>query len=178
MFSFFTKKERIKITDIIWMTQAAKWEGIAACWKKDRPVIICWFDDTLQQLQSLPGSETEAADSLFLASHLHPSQLEAGRPVFFAEHYPLRKKEMELFERLQLREAIVHSALDEPLFLHFGGEKIAGLMKQMGMTADESLRHPMIGKAISNAQEKIEKKVMTESLAASAGQWLEKNGMY
>jgi hypothetical protein len=174
MFNFFSKKERVKVTDIIWITEAAKWNGILDSWQKDRPAIICWFDATLHRLQSLFSNEPGADEYLFLAGHVHPSQL-TGKAVLFAEHYPLHKKEMELFERLPDQEIVVHSALEEPLFLHFGGDKIIQLMKQMGMTEDELLRHPMISKAIQTAQEKIGKKVTHESLASSAGEWLEKN---
>lgn len=176
MFNLFGKghRQRVKVTDIIWMTQTAKWNGILQAWKATQPLIVCWFDDTLQHLQNLFANEPGTDEALVLASHLHPSQL-AGRTVVFAEHYPLHKKEMELFERLQLPEIIVHAALNEPLLLQFGGERIAGLMKQLGMAAEESVSHPMISKAIVNAQEKIEKKVVTESLATSAAQWIAKN---
>lgn len=174
MFNFSGNKKHIKVTDIVWMTQDAKWNGLLQRWKKDHPVILCWFEATLQDLQSWFSNETGAAESLLLASHIHPSQL-SDKSIVFAEHYPLRKKETELFERLQPAEIVIHSALDEPLFTRFGGDRIIRMMKQMGMAAEESLQHTMISQAILHAQEKIEKKVPNESLATSAGEWMERN---
>lgn len=176
MFNFSVNKGRVKVTDIVWMTKAAKWNGIVQGWRKDQPAIICWFADTLQHLQSLFNAETGDV-SLFSASHIHPSQLE-GKTILFAEHYPLPQKETALFQRLPVKEIIVHSSLEEPFFRHFGGDKIIQLMKQMGMAADESICHPLISKAIITAQEKLEKKVLHESLAASPSEWMEKNILY
>jgi hypothetical protein len=176
MFNPFKKKDgSIKVTDKIWMTQAAKWNGIVDQWKKDpNIVIIAWFDSTLRHLETLFAQETSSAVSMYSAREVHSSQL-AGKKIIFAEHHPMRKKEQDAFVQWHLTEAIVYSGLDEPLFKLFGSDKIIGMMKSMGMKENEVIEHKMISSSIENAQEKIEKKVVTEQTAASQEEWVERN---
>jgi len=65
--------------------------------------------------------------------------------------------------------------LDEPLFSLFGGEKTIQLMRKMGMKEEEIIAHPMINRAIKNAQQKIASKVRAEVKADSAVDWFSKN---
>lgn len=85
-------------------------------------------------------------------------------PVIFIEHYPLRKKEEELFQSLRLTEAKIYSSLDEPLFAHFGGYKIIAMMQKMGMHENESVQHSLVTSALKNAQEKIARKFHLNNL--------------
>src|SRR5712675_1279569 len=172
MFNLFKKKEgSVKVTDKIWMTREAKWNGILELWKKDpSTAIIAWFDASATHLETLFARETTSPVSLFSARTVHSSHL-IGKKVIFAEHHPLRKKEQDAFSQWHLNEAVVHSALDEPLFKHFGGDKIIQMMKQLGMKEDSMIEHKMISNAIENAQEKIEKKVITEQPASSQQEW-------
>ena len=176
MFNLFKKKEgSIKVVDKIWMSQEAKWNGIIDLWRKDPGiVIIAWFDSTLRQLETLFAKEIASPASLFSARAVHSSQI-AGKKIIFAEHHPLRKKEQDTFLQWNLNEVIVHSALDEPFFKHFGSDKIVGMMKQLGMNDQSMVEHKMISGAIQNAQEKIEQKVTTEQPAASQQEWIERN---
>jgi hypothetical protein len=95
--------------------------------------------------------------------------------VVFAEHYPLPQKEQALFKTLDLKEIPVLSSLDEPLFMHFGGESLTDMMKKLGMKEDEVIGHAMITSSIRNAQQKLEKKVRIEKLTNSAGEWFALN---
>jgi hypothetical protein len=176
MFNLFKKKDgSVKIIDKIWMTQEAKWNGLLELWKKDPDiVIVAWFDSTLRHLETLFAKETTSPVSLFSARTIHGSQI-TGKKIIFAEHHPMRTKEQEAFSQWHLSEAIVHSAMDEPLFKHFGGDKIIGMMKQLGMKEDSMIEHKMISNAIENAQEKIEKKVITEQNTSSQQEWIERN---
>jgi len=176
MFNLFKKKEgSIKVIDKIWMAQEAKWNGIVELWKKDPEiVIVAWFDSTLRHLETLFAKETTSPVLLFSARTTHSSPI-AGKKIIFAEHHPMRKKEQETFNQWRLREAIVHSAMDEPLFKHFGGDKIVQMMKQLGMKEDSMIEHKMVSHAIENAQEKIEKKVITEQPASSQEEWIARN---
>jgi hypothetical protein len=176
MFNLFKKKEgSVKIIDRIWMSQDAKWKGIVELWRKDPSlVIIAWFDSTLRHLETLFSKETTSPVSLFAARTVHSSQI-TGKPVIFAEHHPMRSKELEVYSQWHLTEAIIHSALDEPLFKLFGSEKIVGMMKQLGMNDDNMIEHKMISSAIVNAQEKIEKKIVAEHSAVSQEEWIAKN---
>ncbi len=47
-------------------------------------------------------------------------------------------------------------SLEDDLLRIFGSEKIAGLMDKMGMREGEPIEHPMLSKAIENAQRKVE----------------------
>jgi hypothetical protein len=175
MFNFFKSKPAgIKTKDIIWMSEAAKWNGILETSKKEPSlVIICWFDATMQQAENLFADQTGKPE-LLMARQVHPSHT-TGRKVIFAEHYPLRSKEQDLFERLSLREVIIHSALEEPLFARFGGAKVIQLMKQLGMKESEPAEHKMISQSIVSAQEKIGKKITIEHSAGSQKEWMERN---
>jgi hypothetical protein len=94
-----------------------------------------------------------------------------NNPLIFAEHYPLRSKEEELFEKLNLPEAIIYSSLDEPLLSYFGGERLSGMVRALGLKEEEALEHTMISSSIKNAQEKIAGKVTIEQSASSASDW-------
>ena len=176
MFNLFKKKDDfVKVIDKIWISEEAKWKGIINEWKKDTEiVIITWFDSTHRQLETLFAKETSSPVSLFSAREVHASYI-AGKKVILAEHHPMRKKEQDAFTQWHLNEAVVHSAMDEPLFKHFGGERIVGMMKQLGMNENSMVEHKMISNAIENAQEKIGKKVVTEHLANSQQEWIERN---
>lgn len=95
--------------------------------------------------------------------------------VVFVEHYPLSKPETDLFSRLRLKEIPVLSALDEPIFMMFGGERTIELMKKLGMDEHESVAHSMITSSIKNAQRKLEEKVPFEKKASSMQEWFEVN---
>jgi hypothetical protein len=172
---FGGKKDAVNLTDIVWVSQTAKWNGIIEEWKKDSNLsIVCWFDKTQQQLETAFAKETRAPVSIFLAGQMHTALL-TGSQLVFAEHYPLHFKEAKLFEKLSLKDVTVHSSLDEPLFLKFNGEKISAVMKQMGMKENESVQHKLVSGAIRKAQDKIEKKVVSELLSTSAEEWMRKN---
>jgi hypothetical protein len=176
MFNLFRKKEPgVKVVDKILMVQAAKWKTLAAlCNKEQNVTLIFWFNETLRQAQENLGSEINLVNRSLIAGQVHLPQIE-GKKVVFAEHYPLPQKEKDLFERLQLEEAEVWSAMDEPLFKEFGSDKIVQMMKQFGMKEDQVIEHNMISKAIHNAQEKIEAKVTVDQMASSQDEWLRKN---
>lgn len=97
------------------------------------------------------------------------------RMVVFTEHYPLQKTEEQLFLRLNLKEVPVLSALDEPLFKFFGGERMQELMKQLGMGDNEILGHSMITSAIKNAQRKLAQRVFSEQKTNSQEKWFQLN---
>lgn len=176
MFNFFGKKTGgKKINDIVWATEEYKLKGLVEEWKKSPGfIIVCWFEDTVRKIESIFQTEINETVPVYTTRQLHAAIIK-DKPLFFAEHYPLRKKEEELFEQLPVEKITVYSALNEPLFLHFGGEKIIQLMKQLGMNESESIKNDLITKAIIRAQEKIEGKVSFEISAHSQKEWLEKN---
>ena len=88
-------------------------------------------------------------------------------------------REQEILDTLAalpcLHDITFHMALTDALMRHFGGERIASLMKSMGAEEEEFLSHPMITKSVRRAQEKVEKKVRREKEAESAEEWMRYN---
>ena len=176
MSSLFGKKERRPtVKDIVWTNTKAKWQGVVdLCNKDENTVFVFWFDETLRSAQHFLSGQMATKINLTMARDVRYSQIEK-KPVVFAEHYPLRKKEEELFQNLHLSAVRVLSALDEPLFLRFGSEKIVHLMRQLGMDDKESFENSMITTAIENAQEKIQRKMSFENTAQSQSEWFNRN---
>jgi hypothetical protein len=172
MFHLFKSKDEIKIRDVIWVHTDAKWKGIEHLWNKDpETVFVFWFEETMDDARAKMNNDLV---SFTLARELNHHHLD-GKPVVFAEHYPLPQKEQELFQRLQLKEVKILSALDEPLFKRFGADKIVGMLKNMGLNESEPLENQMITGAIKNAQQKLEKQASIDHSATSQRSWLEKN---
>lgn len=175
MFGLFGKKEKDIITDKVWFTTEAKW---AACRQlataQPDTLFVTWFEDTFHQLENALINNGLTADKIVMARQLTSHFATVGS-VVFAEHYPLRAKEEELCQKAGITAAAVFSALDEPLFKHFGSDKIIGLARSFGMKEEEAIEHTMVSSAIKNAQEKIAAKVTLEQAALSQADWLMKN---
>lgn len=176
MFSFFKKNTpHPTASDKIAIDTESKHAALYSLWEKDKQlVIIGWFDDSLQRLQDYFSRQTAEQVTLLTAREVSSPQI-AGRPVVFAEHYPLRNKEEVLFERLNLQPAVIYSSVDEPLLMLFGGERIGKMMRLMGMKKNELIEHKMISDSIRKAQEKIASKVSFEQSAHSAADWFKIN---
>jgi hypothetical protein len=177
MFQLFRKKApSIKYNDKIWLDEKTRFRALLEACRNDNQLwVVCWFDETLRRLQSFFSANAHATDNLVTARELKTLHMDGDRKIHFAEHYPLREKEEAVFEELKLKEVTIYSSLDEPLFTSFGGERIAGLIKKLGMDETESIEHPMISKSIQNAQEKISKKISFEQSAPSQDEWFIKN---
>src|SRR2546423_12459544 len=161
MFGFSKKKDDgIEVKDIIWISSEAKWKYLVKLWEENKEtVFIFWFDETLRQAEESISQKTNGPVTLILAREIHARDIE-NKPVIFAEHFPLLKKEEGLFRDLHCKEIKILSALDEPLFKRFGSDKIIELVKRLGMNENEPIEHAMITQAVQNAQQKIEKKLI------------------
>jgi len=80
-----------------------------------------------------------------------------------------------LIKNCKSEKIIVFMALYEPLFKHFGSEKLIPLMKMLGMKEDEVIEHNMVTKSIIRGQEKIAEQVILEQTAGSQEDWMRKN---
>lgn len=173
MFSFFKKKEpSVKVIDKIWMTETAKLNGCLSILKQNpNTVFVAWFSETYDKLNN------------FLALHSYNNSVAMYRDVHgvnkqdlvFAEHYPTLQKEQSFFLELGLQQAIVLTALDEPLMQFFGGDRINEVMKRMGMADDEMIEHNMIASSIQRAQKKIEESITMDNTASSQKEWFARN---
>ena len=175
MFNLFKKKSpAIKIVDKIWMYETYKLKAFANEFNDKDTIFIFWFDETLHRVTDQFAGQSQGNVQLMNAREISPVHV-VNRRVIMAEHYPLQEKENALFQKLGLQEVKIWSALDEPLFRRFGGDKIIGMMKQLGMKEEEAIEHNMISKAIRNAQDKIANELSFEQSARSQADWLEKN---
>jgi hypothetical protein len=175
MFGLFSKKEKpVPVTDLVWLSEESKKEGLLKIVKeKPGALFAAWFDDTVTAMETYLRS-----NGLEIAVHtyrqLHGNRTN-GKEIFFIGHYPLYKKEQELFRSLSAAGITVISSLDEPLFKQFGGERIAAIMKALGAGEGEAVSHAMITSSLVKAQQKIEKRILTEIPASSAESWFKKN---
>lgn len=99
--------------------------------------------------------------------------------ILVLEHHPLRSKDQALLdfaEKLSCEpEVCFYFALDDPLLLHFNGDSIQTLFKKIGIDESETLSHPLITKAMANAQEKLESSVPQDLQAESIEDWFKYN---
>lgn len=77
---------------------------------------------------------------IYMAKQIAAHHIQNNQVLFF-EHYPFLIKENELLEKLQPNEAVFYSALDEPFFKHFSGDKMISLMEKMGLSENEAIEH-------------------------------------
>jgi len=175
MFELFSKKEKpVPVTDLIWINDVAKKAGLVQLLKKKPGAVLCaWFDDTATENETyLQSKGLEHTIHLYLQLH---SRNTNGKEVIFLEHYPLYKKEQELFLSLQATSITILSSLEDPLLKQFGGDRISNLMKALGVDEEEPVSHKLITSSLLKAQQKLDKEITTELLASSADEWFKKN---
>ncbi len=179
LFNLFGKKEDKSdnhvFIDKAYVSTAAKMKACAELARKEPgSLFICWFADTAVQFKEFFRQQGLDGDLVTETHFLHASKLLDKTPVF-VEHYPLHTKEIELIKNWDAKNIVVFSALDEPLFKHFGSDKIIPIMKMLGMKEDEVIEHNMVTKSIIKGQEKIAEQVTLEQAASSQAGWMEKN---
>ncbi len=179
LFNLFGKKddgsENHIFTDRAYVSTAAKMKACAdLASKQPNYLFICWFADTAAKFKEYFKDLALDEEQVIEVRQLHAAKLTDKIPVF-TEHYPLHEKETTLIKNWQTEKIIVFSALDEPLFKHFGSDKLIPLMKMMGMKEDEVIEHSMVTKSITKGQEKIAQQVTLELSADSQEEWMRKN---
>jgi hypothetical protein len=179
LFNLFGKKEDEKedriFSDRVYITSEAKMNACAQL-AKEQPttLFIAWFSDTAKKYKEFFIEKGLDENSITEARYIHLAQLQKHIPVF-VEHYPLHAKEMALVENWQLKNIIVYSAMDEPLFKHFGSDKMIPIIKLLGMKENESIEHSYVTQSITKGQQKIADKVSIEQTANSQADWMERN---
>lgn len=179
LFNLFGKKDAADeshvFIDRAYVNSKAKMNACAELAKTGPDTLfICWFDETLEKFKVFFKEQGISEDRVIIARYMNSHLLHSKTPVF-TEHYPLHTKELELIKDWSVEKIIVYSAMDEPLFKHFGSDKLIPLMKMMGMKEDEVIEHSMVTKSIIKGQEKIAEQVSFEHSAFSQGDWMKKN---
>jgi len=178
-FNLFGKKEKEQprgiFTDKTYISTTAKMNACLDLAKKDpATVFITWFPETTRKFKAFFAQHGLLENRIIEARQIHSALLQ-GKTAVFAEHYPLHSKETELIKNWSQDHFIVFSAMDEPLFKHFGSEKMIPLMKMLGMKEEESIEHAMVSKSIIKGQDKIAGQVVVEQSADSQQKWMEIN---
>jgi len=170
-----------KIKNPTFLRTACTWGSEAkmnACAQlaKEQPdtLFIAWFSDTAKKYKAFFIEKGLNENSIAETRLLHAAQLQSHTPVF-VEHYPLNAKELAFAENWNIKNIIVYSAMDEPLFKHFGSDKMIPLIKLLGMKESESIEHSYLTESIIKGQEKIAEKMIVEQSANSQGEWMERN---
>lgn len=179
MFNLFGKNEEAApetiFTDRTYISTAAKTNACIALAKATPDALfICWFTETLKNFRA--AFAVNGLDELKVVDtkNFHSALLQNKIPVF-TEHFPLHAKEIDLVSHWHLKNIVVYSAMDEPLFKHFGSEKMIPLMKLLGMKENEVIEHSFVSQSIIKGQNKIAAMVSFEQPANSQKEWLEKN---
>ena len=176
MFNLFKKKpEGPQLIDEVWRTTANLHDALYRAWEKDKSLLfLFWFEDRAREAETFFVQRTTEAVNICLTRD-HVSAKYPGATIIVIGHYPLPEKENAFYATLHMDEIRIWSSLDEPLFMHFGGQKIIALLDSLGMDPNEMIRHSMLTKAIHGAQEKIAAKVTIEQSSTSASEWIRMN---
>ena len=143
---------------------------------KENPstVFIAWFNETAETYKTFFAQNGIDEARITTVNKINPTILQNHQPIFL-EHYPLPAKELELVKDWQLTKIPVFSSMDEPLFKHFGSDKMIPLIKLFGMKESEAIEHSYVTESIIKGQGKIANKVITEKTAGSQAEWMNKN---
>lgn len=179
IFNLFGKKDNSMADHIFidkaYVSAAAKMNACMELAKKEPDhLFISWFADTARNFKEFFSQHGIDENRVTEARYVHTPMLQHKTPVF-VEHHPLHSKEMELVKNWEMKNIIVFSALDEPLFKHFGSDKVIPMIKMLGMKEDEAIEHSLVSKSIIKGQEKIAEMVSMEQSAASQAEWMNKN---
>lgn len=172
MFSFFKNKNNSKNTiDRVFATQKEKFTSLAELARKEpKTVFITWFEKTNEELKSFFANENIEASIITDRE----ASVRSMSQVVFVEHYPLYEREKNLFDTIP-GDCIVYTALDESFMRHFLQQDFVNLLQRMGMKENEYLEHNMITKSIQKAQQKLATQIISERLAHSQEEWMQKN---
>ncbi len=179
--------------DRIWLTQAAKFNGIrndlADCAGSETVAIllIAHFPDTLTRLETLTENWTGAVPvqavlasnlSTDLASRLHVEEL-SRMDLIVAERHPLPSVDDALKQfaaELPCRCRLgLHMSLDDPLIRRFVGSWVEDILGKLGMQEDEPIESRLVTRQIRAVQEKVAAQATGNREAASAADWMAKN---
>jgi len=119
------------------------------------------------------------ARSFHTINQITSSNEKAPLEIIVAEHHPMRSRDQEVIDaagHLASDATLTfYFSLDDPLMKFFGSDSIKGLLERLGMEKDECISHPLVSRAIRQAQEKIEKRVGRDMAAQSAEDWFRYN---
>lgn len=175
MFSLFRKKDKpVPVNDVVFASNDDKANALLQLARtQPATLFICWFDQSQTDLENLFAQHNISANIVHWRQVNH-SVTEDASSIVFIEHYPLSDKEQTLFKSLG-KPITVFSSLEEPLLMHFGGDRIKRLLTTLGMSPGEAVSHPMIADSIRRAQGRLAENMQMEQTAQSMEEWMRKN---
>ncbi len=178
IFNLFGKKEEDNgriFKDVVWIDTAAKNQGLLKRFaEQPATLFVAWFAEDAAAFRAFGVSHGIPETQVKLYRELTAQQVKE-HPVVFLQHHPVHQKELDLANELQLASADVYGAMDEPIFILFGSEKMMPLVKMLGFKSDEPIVHSYVTASVTKAQEKIGSRVVVEQSAQSLAEWLRKN---
>lgn len=186
MFSWFKKKEPAapSLMDRVWLNRASAERAIVRAAQAGPLAVLCFFDDTHARLSAALGAAGLAPGRALVIERVDQlSLVPAGAAVIVAERHPVSGFNRALAQKLATLAPGVtptcYSGLDDPLMKLFGGDRLVEVMRQLGLSEDEPVEHPMISKALTNASQKLEQRLGPAlsrlAPAASMAEWMQKN---
>jgi hypothetical protein len=177
--NLFGKKEGTEtdknFKDKVYINSTGKMNACLQLVKENSSIIfIAWFKETAKIFKTCFEKNGIDESRILLAGAFDKMIVQDHHPVFL-EHYPLNAKELQLVSDWELTNIIVFNAMDEPLFKHFGADKMIPLIKLFGMKESEAIEHAYVTESIVKGQGKIANKVITEQTADSQAEWMIKN---
>lgn len=137
-------------------------------------IFIAWFNETEKKYKAFFTQSGMEESRITAVDKFDKTLLQTQHPAFL-EHYPLSAKELGLVNDWQQTGIPVFSSMDEPLFKHFGSDKMIPLIKLFGMKESEAIEHSYVTESIIKGQRKIANKVLIEQTADSQAEWMNKN---
>jgi hypothetical protein len=137
-------------------------------------LFIAWFSETARIFRDAFIQNNLDEKLIAEAGHVYTAQM-TNHKIVFLEHYPLLTKETEFAENWNLNNCRVYSSMDEPLFKHFGSEKMLPLIKLLGMKENEPIEHSFVSQSIHKGQQKIAALVSFEQTGSSQEEWMKRN---
>jgi hypothetical protein len=169
------KSATANLRDKVLITRAGKEKVITGLVQANPATrLVYWFRETGQHYRQLLESAGLPTQGVIDARTIRVDESSAAQIVFI-ERYPMAAKEVETLANWPDQTYPAYSSLDEPLFLHFGSERIAGVMKSLGMKDDEAVEHGMISQSLARGQEKIANQVSFDQGANSQSEWMRKH---
>jgi len=140
---------------------------------------LCFRGHDIESTSVWVGLASHFQARSFAATSARTEQSRSALRILVAEHHPLAFRDEAVIEAARSlacdAQVIHYTSLTDPLLNHFGGDRIRGLMTQMGMEEQECISSPVINRAIRNAQEKIHKQVQREMQTNSPEEWFRFN---
>ncbi len=163
------------IMDLVWISEEAKKGGfIRLIREHPGAVVVSWFDQTRNFFEECLLEE-KLSDISVQRAHMTSSDEVKGKTVLFLEHYPLLSRERRLLKGWKPARILFLTALDEPLFSRFGGDRLIELLQRLGLAETENLEHPLITKSIAQAQRKLDGMLKGgDIMAESQEEWFKK----